>query len=234
MKLLLATDFDGTVAPIRPTPEDVEIDPLLLEVLKEATEHPAVTVALLSGRDLDDLASRVAGLPVYLSGSHGLELRDPAGSILRTAPVPDIGFPEHLLEMITRSGARLEWKKYGVALHWRGVSGIDQSSPAVRAFADWARNWRMETIGGRAVLEARMPGMSKADVLREIAERTAAGRVIYAGDDTTDVPALQWAATRGRGIFLLSAEREIPHGVETAASRKELAELLRDELLAAT
>lgn len=211
--LLLASDFDGTLAPIRHDPESVRIDPRALDLLKRAQGVDQIAVALISGRDSDDLRSRAGGLDVWYSGSHGHEIVAPGGKKIRGAD-PWSGSPPHSwLEEAGRVGIRLERKRYGVAAHWRGLPDVEADHPLVRSFEQWAGAEGLEMIRGRAVAEASVAGASKDQVLRWLAEHLDAERVVYAGDDLTDFAALTFASTRGRGFFVASPERkEQPEG----------------------
>ena len=62
-KLLLAVDFDGTLAEFSDSPTDVRAVPGALEALRELAGLPGVTVLIISGRQLREL-SAVTGLPV--------------------------------------------------------------------------------------------------------------------------------------------------------------------------
>jgi trehalose 6-phosphate phosphatase len=228
--LLLASDFDGTLAPINLDPESVAIDPTLAEVLSRASAHPSVVVAVISGRDVDDLEKRLETIECWMSGSHGLEVIGPDRAKARRLPPETASLPEYLTQSFRAAELRLEPKRFGVALHWRDVPGITDDHPLVGEFESWARETGLEIVRGRAVSEARRPGGGKLEALQELAAITGATRVVFAGDDLTDFPALQWAAGRGRGLFLASDERQPPPGVEVVASRKELAEIFRAEV----
>ena len=223
-RLLLASDFDGTLAAIREQPEEVMMDPEALQLLREASSNPDVAVALISGRDVDDLRRRAGDLRAWYSGSHGHEIVAPDGTKIRSA-TPWKGIPpREWLDRVTSAGFRVEPKRFGMALHWRGVEGIDHSHPIVRDFEQWAGSEGLAVIRGRCVSEASTGESSKEDVLRTLAERTGAQQIIYAGDDLTDFAALGFAASRGRGFLVASDERPEapPPGVETVASREEL------------
>lgn len=231
-RLLLASDFDGTLAGIRDEPDAVVIDPEALEVLGSAASDPLVALAIVSGRDLSDLRPRLGGLRAWMSGSHGQELVDPDGRSVRTAE-PWKGHPDaKWVERATAAGLRLEPKRFGVAIHWRGVSSITASHPLVAEFERWAAGEGLEVIHGRCVAEASRSGASKRAILETLLELTGAPRLLYAGDDLTDFPALELAATRGRGFFIPSAERSEPPpaGVEVVAGREELIRRFREEL----
>jgi trehalose-phosphatase len=231
-RLLLATDFDGTIAPIQHDPSAVEIDPSVAEFLSRAAQLPGVAVAVVSGRDAADLRQRIGGLTAWISGSHGHEIVAPDGSPVRNTPPVEATPPEELREEIVRSGARLETKRYGVALHWRGVEGMKDDHPLVDRFARWASGAGLEPMHGRMVLEARLPGTDKGEALQELARLAGAERIVYAGDDITDLPALAFAAEKGAAFFVRSDEREPPSidGVTLVASTNELIAALEAEL----
>jgi trehalose 6-phosphate synthase/phosphatase len=224
MTLLLASDFDGTLAPIRLDPETVEIDPRARELFEWASRQPGVEVAFVSGRDLDDLQRRTSGIEAWRSGSHGQEIARSDGTLLRSAE-PWNGFPPQTwFDEARRRGLRLERKKFGIALHWRGVEGIDESHELVREFEEWGRAEGLGLTRGRCVVEAARPGASKLAVIETLERETGVERVFYAGDDITDLEAIAYAAGHGRGVFVRSRERDVetPPGVETVGSTEEL------------
>ena len=231
-RLLLASDFDGTLAPLQTDPTRVTIDPRAYALLREAAETPAVEVAVISGRDLDDLRERTAGLRCWLSGSHGHEIMSPGGDLIQKREAWSGTLDRDWEARARAAGFRLEPKRFGVGLHWREVPGIDAAHPLIGEFESWAGGHGLSLVRGRCVVEASIGGASKETVLRILLERTGASRLLYAGDDLTDFPALGFAAGQGRGWLIASAERpeEPPPGVERVESRKELLERFREEL----
>lgn len=230
--LLIATDFDGTIAPIRTDPREVRIDPEARELLAEATTVSGVEVAFISGRDLEDLSQRTEGVPAWRSGSHGQEIADRDGDLVRSAEPWRGELNEIWLAAARELGLRIEPKKFGVAVHWRGVAGVGERHPVIEAFRRWAEQKNLHLTEGRCVAEASVAGASKEEVLRVLKEMTSAERIVYAGDDLTDFPALGWAARHGRGFFLRSPERNEPPpaAVEEVGSREALIQHFRDEL----
>lgn len=227
---LLAFDFDGTLAPIHDDPAQVAMNRGAGEMLAAATALRGVVVAVLSGRDADDLTARVQTSGAYIVASHGLEIRAPGGVVIREAPALTCTVDAALREEIEASGMRLESKKHGVALHWRGVP-YEAIAPVVESFRQWARAHQLALIDGRCVVEARTRGSRKEDALRWLAQAVAASQVLYAGDDITDFGALRFAARHGRAVFMSSTEREPPPGVEVVGSFRELFQLVREEVM---
>jgi len=232
VRTLVATDFDGTIAGIRSDPATVEIDASALALLRELEDDPEVSVAIISGRSLDELSVRTAGIRCWRSGSHGLEISSPDGRILReplrTLPELDA----HVEAEVRDAGLRLERKRFGVALHWRDME-IDDDSAAIRSFRNWATARELKVTHGRRVLEASISGDGKREALQFIETQTGADRLLFAGDDLTDFEALEYVAKSGGvAIFVVTAERvERPSGAFRAVSSvEELIATIRAEL----
>lgn len=231
-RTLLATDFDGTVAAIRRDPAAAVIDRAAREFLEELSRRDGFVVAFLSGRDLDDLASRTSGIRAYLCGSHGRALRGPDGEALFSAARWAGEVDPAWRSAAERAGLRLERKDFGIALHWRDIAGIDRGHPLVSDFVAWAGSHGLVTIDGRGVVEAAVPGPAKGEALRRIAAAARAERVLYTGDDLTDLDAIGWAASHGRGFFVRSSERDepLPEGTIVVPGRMALLEAWRREI----
>lgn len=72
-RILLALDFDGTLAPIVERPEDAAIPAETAAVLRRLIAEPRVTVAVLSGRSMGELSSRIPPECIR-AANHGLEI----------------------------------------------------------------------------------------------------------------------------------------------------------------
>lgn len=227
---LLAFDFDGTLAPIRQDPEAVRMPHAAAALLTEATSLMGVVVAVVSGRDADDLASRTKISGAYIIGSHGLEIRGPGGVIVRDEPRLSVEVEPGLRAAIETSGLRLETKKHAITLHWRGLPS-DAIAPTADRFRRWARSAGLDVIEGRCIVEARRRGTGREEALRWLCSALGVSRVIYAGDDITDFAALRFATKNGRGIFVASTEREPPPGVTVVDSFRDLFRLIREEVM---
>lgn len=209
--VLLATDFDGTIAPIVATPGEARIHPVAERLLERCSAIPDIAVAVISGRDVEDLRRRIGGVRAIVAGSHGLECVAPDGAVLWTEERRCPEVPPSLMREARQADLRIERKKYSFALHSRGAaSDAHEVKRVIAAVTSWADEHNLDVIAGREVTEVRVRGGGKRAALRTIAARLEPERLLYAGDDITDFPALAFAATRGRAIFVESEERTPP------------------------
>ena len=193
--LLLGTDFDGTLAPIRPDPEDATILPEAAAALCHlATRTP---VAILSGRDATTLA-RLAPIPqAHLSGSYGLErwrngqLEVAPEAVRRAGQLPAIVAALEATIAQGPPGVTLERKRWSAAVHFRPAADPLAAAAALRpALAGLATTTGWSLVGGRMVYELQPPGpRSKGTELRALLLETGARVAVYAGDDLGDIPA---------------------------------------------
>lgn len=202
-KLLVAVDFDGTIAPIVPNPDQARPLPESLGALESLALLDNTFLAVVSGRDLLDLRSRLDTFPsCWLSASHGRVVVAPGDAVSEVPRDPRLDEFRtcHLLP-----GIRREIKDHSVAFHWRGR---DEGVPVGWVRDIQAKSVRMGLVvqEGRQVIEVLTPGSNKADALRELARRCEATAVVYAGDDRTDQAAIVEASETGLGIFLSSGE----------------------------
>jgi trehalose 6-phosphate phosphatase len=227
-ELVVALDFDGTLAPIVAVPADARALPAALDAIHGLAALPGTTVVLVSGRALADLAA-VSGLgpPVRLIGSHGLEPDDD--------PVPlDDAQPERLDRLNAEvdalvdgaPGVRTERKPAGVAVHVRGAAP-DVGTRVLDALREGpAAAPGIVTTPGKAVLDLAVTDVNKGIALDRM---RGAAAVFFAGDDVTDETAFALLRPGDIGVKVGDGDTAATHRV---ADPTALAELL-EELLAA-
>ncbi len=220
-RLLVASDFDGTLAPIVSNPADARPLPHAADALLALAGLPSTSVALVSGRALATLRE-LSSMPaaVNLIGSHGAEF--------------DSGFAHpidrDLLERITaslttiassRPGVTVEPKPASVALHVRNASEAD-GADALDAARTAAREWDAELTEGKAVLEFAVISTDKGEAIDIVRDRDDATAVVYFGDDVTDEKAFRRmrdgdvAVKVGPGETLAGYRVESPEDVAAA------------------
>lgn len=202
-------DFDGTVSDIVADPDAA----VLVDGAAKALETLAAQcpVAILSGRDLADIRDRV-GLPgLWYAGSHGFELVGPDGShhhndaAAAVIPVLESAATELREELSHIAGARVEHKRYAVAVHYRNAAP-EHVGEIIAATHRHGQRRSLRVTGGRKVVELRPDiDWDKGTALKWIREQIhQSGRVlpIYIGDDLTDEDAFDAVRTSGIGVIV--------------------------------
>ena len=192
-RLLVALDFDGTLAPEVDSPEMARALPEAREAVLALLRMPNTRVALISGRALRSL-TEVADLPdtVLLVGSHGIEIRldDPNLRVsLDTAEIEQVEVLHEVLEEVADSIDQvwLETKPAGFALHTRLATEENSRVAHLVALSEAQAEIENLTVRrGKNVLEFSVRSTTKGEALEHLRRYTAADAVFYAGDDVTD------------------------------------------------
>lgn len=184
-RLLVASDFDGTLAPIVNNPADARPLPGAADALVALAGLPSTTVALVSGRALSVLRELSSMPPtVHLVGSHGAEFDSGFAHDIDQGLLARID--EGLTTIAaTRPGVTVERKLASVALHVRNASPAD-GRDALAAARVAAESWDAELTEGKAVLEFAVISTDKGEAVDIIRERNDATAVVFFGDDVTD------------------------------------------------
>jgi trehalose-phosphatase len=221
-RLLLVTDFDGTLAEIVADPAAARIVPLarsaLRRLARSAEARPErLVVALLSGRASADVAGRVRVGGVHYLGNHGMEAgllaRGARPNGLRVLPTGGGGDATDATWLGDRVADRLDrppWlfveiKPPSVAFHFRQAQDTEAARRAVLGALEQAGGpppgrpeHGLEAIEGRRVVEIRPAGSGgKAVALERLIEDERPAAVVMLGDDISDAEAFQ-ALTRAR------------------------------------
>ncbi|MDQ1733472.1 MAG: trehalose 6-phosphate phosphatase [Pseudonocardiales bacterium] len=214
---LIALDFDGTLSAIVLDPNESTPVPGAIDALVRLSERGA-QVAVVTGRDALT-ALRLGGLDripgVVVSGLHGAETWR-AGQ-LSTRPEPGgiaqlrATLPALLADV--DSDAWLEDKRLSLVVHTRRSAEpqatLDRlTGPVTQLAAEHG----LDVVGGKFVLEIRIPGLSKADAVQALLSGDPSA-ALFAGDDHGDLPAFEavsrWAKHTGkRGITIAVGDVE--------------------------
>ncbi len=211
--LLVATDYDGTLAPIVGDPTQAVPHRESMVALRALAALPCTEVAIISGRSLSDLAQlSEAPESVHLVGSHGSEF--------------DPGFAENLSqgarelrEEIERqlatiaeglSGLSIETKPASVAFHYRNASR-EEAEKAVQAVLDGpAKAPGIETRTGKKVIELSVVRTDKGQAVETLRQRFGATATIFLGDDVTDEDAFGVLSGPDLGLKIGPGETRAP------------------------
>ncbi len=213
--LAVFLDYDGTLTPIVEHPEDAVLDEPMRDRIRDLASRCLVSV--VSGRDVAFVIEQVAVDEVIYLGSHGFDVVTPEGVELSHAREGDferfLGPLAEAERAITDAvapiqGARIERKKYAVAVHYRQVAPVD--APFVESAVDdvLAAEPLLRKTGGKKVFELRPDiDWDKGRALEWLLEAVGMSGddvvPVYIGDDLTDEDA--FAVVHGRGLAIVVA-----------------------------
>lgn len=179
--MLLALDYDGTLAPIVADPDKARMRESTRDLLERvARAYPCVVI---SGRSQEDVLKRVRGTGVFeVIGNHGLEpwRRTESFASLVQAWVPRLR--DRLAEI---DGVVIEDKSFSVAVHYRHASNRRHARAAIVQAA--AELDELRVIGGKCVVNLIPRGAPHKGTALEMArEHLHCDVAMYVGDDETD------------------------------------------------
>ncbi|WP_459718827.1 trehalose-phosphatase [Actinophytocola sp. KF-1] len=188
-RLLVACDYDGTLAPIVENPDEARPMTESVGALRSLAGLHETTTAVISGRALRDLAT-LSRLPaeVHLVGSHGSEfdigfvhaLDDQAKALHRRL--------ETELERITddTAGVQLEIKPASIAVHTRRAEP-DVAERVNEQVRQGPCTWDgVQVTEGKAVIELAVVQTDKGRALDVLRHQVGATAAVFVGDDVTD------------------------------------------------
>jgi trehalose 6-phosphate phosphatase len=187
--MLCAFDFDGTLAPIVSQPDQALLPAAVrqrLVALKQLTP-----VAILTGRGLTDIRSRLQFEASYVIGNHGLEGLPGSSdcldryeqmckgwlSALRSALAEYTMFDENIL---------IEDKSISLSIHYRATSNYKKTEQALRTLFDSLQP-SPHVIAGKCVFNLLPHGAGdKGTAFEQLMLLTQCETALYVGDDVTD------------------------------------------------
>ncbi|MBB3086172.1 trehalose-phosphatase [Geodermatophilus sabuli] len=187
--VLVASDYDGVLAPLVGDPSAAVPSPGVAEALARLAARPGVVVALVSGRGVADLRT-VSGLsgPYRWVGSHGAEFDGPLTGEL--AARRD-ALSEQLAPLVAAvPGALLEVKPASVAVHVRQVTDR-AAADELLATADRVADPSLTKKPGKEVLELAVTDADKGRAMLRLRDELGAAAAVYLGDDRTDEDAFR-------------------------------------------
>lgn len=197
---VLLLDFDGTLVPIANSPQKARLLPKSRSLLKKISQKPGFYLAIISGRQLNDLKEKIRIPNIIFGGNHGLQ-----GEIFTknySFPIPDqtletLQSIREQLNIVTDKfkGLLIEDKGSTLSFHYRLA---DKHQVAVIKFSinqilkPYIKNKTISIIPGKKVINI-LPktdwnkGLFADFLIKKIASQTKTDPVVIAiGDDITD------------------------------------------------
>lgn len=231
-RLLVACDYDGTLAPIVENPNQARPSPESVGALRSLAALHETTTAVISGRALRDLAT-LSRLPaeVHLVGSHGSEFDigfvhalDSAARALHRSLTDEL---ERIVAPV--SGASLEIKPASVAVHVRRAER-DAANAVLDAVAAGPACWNgVQVTEGKEVVELSVVRTDKGKAFGVLRRRASATAALFIGDDVTDETAFGRLTGPDLGIKVGAGESAAEFRIaDTTAVATVLAFLLEE------
>lgn len=237
-RLAVFLDYDGTLAPITPTPDAALITPEMHRALLRLSAK--CTVGVISGRDLSDIRQRINIDSIVYGGSHGFAIGGPNGLLMeqpdgiRCLPALAQVHQDLSRQLSHIKGVIVERKKFVVTVHYRLVAEGDITRVEEAVDTAVSRHGQLRKSTGKKMFEL-LPDVdwNKGKAVLSLLKMLDLGgpQVLpfYLGDDTTDEDAFRALQGKGLGIFVGEAVRE-----SAAAYRLKDCEDVREFLLELT
>jgi trehalose 6-phosphate phosphatase len=238
--LNLFLDYDGTLTPIAPTPEEAVLSTRAADLLKRLVRRPGLTLAIVTGRSLTQIRGMIPRISVAIAANHGLQIVH--GGRLWTHPfarrcIPVLARVRVSLERDFKRvpGIRLEDKGIVLVIHLRHVARARW--PAVRrSLRDVTDPYRgvLRLTSGKEVLEVR-PAVdwNKGEAILRLS--SLGGRKhplpIFIGDDNTDEDGFN--ALKESGLTIRVGRSRRTKAQYYVSGVKEIHGFLEDIVLAA-
>ena len=204
--VLLAFDYDGTLAPIAPRPEEAHMRSATRRLLTSvAGAYPTVVI---SGRALGDVTAMLDRVPLWhVYGNHGLE---PSGTPRDVSAGTREWIAQLAPHLPPQLGIRIEDKGQTLTLHFRGVSDRTRAlaaiEDAVQALPDV-----LILRGKEAINVLPRGGGNKGVALTQALQTFACHQAIYVGDEETDEAAFAAGGERTLAIRVEPSEDSNAH-----------------------
>lgn len=217
---ILAFDFDGTLAPIVERPDEAHVPEAVSRGLAQLAQ--SLPVAIITGRSVADVRTRLGFTPRWVVGNHGAE-------------DPDIGPPSAASQALDAlrhriaaqagslagAGVEVEDKQYSLALHYRLAADPGAALVRIEELLQGIEP-ALKRFGGKCVVNVVATGLpDKGDALASLVHRSGARSAVFFGDDVNDEAVFMraephWLTVKigrddplSRAMFFLDSEAEL-------------------------
>lgn len=237
--LAILLDYDGTLSPIVDHPDLAKIPPETKAILEDLSKTPSVFLAIVSGRDVNNVKEKVGINDITYAGNHGFQVIYPNGT--KYSHQLPTGFDDKIKELISnleksvvRDGAWIEDKGATLTFHFRATP--EEKRPELeRTAREIIEKAGFKAGNSHFAVEARPPiEWNKGKVVlmlldREYGENKWQGnvRIIFIGDDTTDEDAM--LALKGNAAtFRIASSAEVKtHAEKLLSSTQSVVDILK-------
>ncbi|MGC9517788.1 MAG: trehalose-phosphatase [Methanomicrobiales archaeon] len=191
----IVTDIDGTISKIAPTPDSAFVDPLIRKFLFKLVGKFKL-VAAVSGRCVEDARQMLAIDGILYVGNHGLEYLKDGERYIEPEVVEILPYLNEVAQKIQQEelseipGIIFEEKGVCFSIHYRQCKDSEKTKKMILDCLKNLESKDMKVTQGRRLVEIRPPvAYNKGSILEKIIVDNNLKKVIYLGDDITDVDA---------------------------------------------
>ena len=238
--LLVALDFDGTMAPIVSRAQDARPLPRSAAAFAALAGLESTTTALVSGRALDSLRTvATPPPPTLLVGSHGAETwwgPDSPALELNNAQHSALALAQAAVDQAINDfpGTVAEQKPAGVVLHYRLANAANGQGAVAQVSEALAKNPQLHLTTGKMVLEISVINANKGQSLTALRAFSGATAAFFAGDDVTDEHAFAALLSGDLGLKVGPGSTSAAFSIPSETLLPEVLELLLEARTAQT
>lgn len=237
-RMLVALDFDGTLSPIVERPEDAALLDGLAEPLRRLAGREDTVAAIVSGRGLADVRSRVGLETLYYAGNHGFEIEGPGVERVHPAAAEARPALESCVAALGEAladepGTEVEDKRWTLSIHYRRAEREGAERRVRAAVDEHCRRPGLRVTEGKKVFEVRPDiewdkGWATMFLLDAVTRETGVAELpaIFVGDDRTDEDAFDVVRDRGGGIVVGARSPDETRAVAWVRGPREVGELI--------
>ncbi|MGM9487428.1 trehalose-phosphatase [Ideonella sp. YS5] len=188
---LVAFDFDGTLAPIVARPADARVPAAVAHRLQRLARR--LPVAVVSGRQVQDVRQRLLFTPWRVVGNHGAEddLATAVDEDRAAALAPARAALNAAADHLRAAGVMIEDKGLSFALHYRLASDIGAARHAIEDLLTRLPPG-LAAFGGKMVVNiVGALSRDKADAVADLVAASGAPAAVFVGDDINDEPVFE-------------------------------------------
>jgi trehalose 6-phosphate phosphatase len=185
LRPLLAFDFDGTLAPIVARPDEARVPESVSQGLAELARD--LPVAIITGRSVADVRTRLGFEPQYVIGNHGAEDPNLPRQAQDNQPLDALRqrIAAHA-DDLAAAGVSVEDKRLSLALHYRLASDPGAALVSIEALLQGIEP-SLKRFGGKCVVNVLAAGLpDKGDALAALVRRANVAAAVFVGDDVND------------------------------------------------
>lgn len=190
-KRLIILDYDGTLSPFHPRPEDAFPTREILETLQELSNDPHNKVVISSGRDHHTLEQWLGNLNIGLAAEHGAFYKSDGkwhkNSMQKKWDPEILTILNQFVEKTPRSA--LEVKETALVWHYRKVDGWLASmrvQQLIEALVTPCTRDHLQIMKGNKIIEVKHPDFTKGSEVNRLLNEDNYDFVMAMGDDVTD------------------------------------------------